>query len=115
MKKQRSIKVYEQGKMIYEGDDNRAYFEDYRKGAFGLSVPEWIKIVTYIVMLLIFLIKTDSRISRIEETQNIMARTIERLVDFSQNSDNWHSAKFQTLFKGGAPVNGYDNEGRRRN
>lgn len=110
----RYIIVMENGKKIYEGEDNRVYGRDYENKVFGiLKVEDVIKLVAYLCLLLGFLYKSDARITKVEESQTELIKITSHLVDFANNSDKWHSSVTGTNFNGGKP-DGYLNNKRAR-
>lgn len=104
--KDRDITVKESGKKIYEGRDRRYYSSDYKAPGFlGMGIADYIKLALYIGGVVVFLVKADQRLSSVETNQLKMVSTVERLVDWTQNSDSWNTLQYNTKFKNGQPEN----------
>lgn len=102
----RHIKVYEGTKVIYEGEDKRTYDKDYQRlTLFGLPIMDTVKLVAYLVMLVVFLVKTDGRLTKVEESQALLINMNKQFVEYQQNADAWHSSVLGTQFKNGKPLN----------
>lgn len=104
--KKRTITVVEDGKELYKGIDKRTYNQDYPKMTIlGMPLMDVIKISLYIGGAVIFLVKADQRLNNVESNQVKTSAVLERLIEWTQNSDSWNSAQFGTPFKDGKPLN----------
>ena len=102
----RHIKVFDGSKLIYEGEDKRTYDQDYQKlKMFGLPIMDAVKMIAYLVMLIVFLVKTDNRLTKVEESHEILIKMSQQFIEYEQNSDAWHSSVLGTQFKSGKPLN----------
>lgn len=96
----RTIVVKEDGKVIYEGPDNRdaqkiAYLEP--RKSFGLSADTWVKIAGFLLAVVLFYYRTD-------DFMKAQTKINDYLVTFTKNSDGYHSAKTGMQFEQGKPV-----------
>lgn len=95
----------ESGKKLYQGEDRRLYGEDYTPKIFGMSFMDTIKIVLYIVGATSFFMTIKFEINNMKEIQIQQNIILTKLVQWTENSDNWNSAQFGTTFKDGKPLN----------
>lgn len=105
IKKNRIITVVENGKQLYKGPDKRAYDQDYKPRIMGMPIMDFIKISLYVGGAIIFLVKADQRLNSVESSSLKITSVLERLIEWTQNSDNWNSAQYGTTFKDGRPIN----------
>lgn len=71
----------------------------------GFTVADLIKLGLQVVMLVIFLVRTDARISTQENLTKELNSRQTILFDFMRDSDAWHSAVLGTQFYQGKPLN----------
>lgn len=64
-----------------------------------LRPADFIHVGTVAVALIVFVVKTDQRISNLEKATSY-------LTDFAEASDGYHSALTGVQFKGGRPIDG---------
>lgn len=72
---------------------------------YGFGVKDLIKVVVYGVALIAFLVRSDMRITKVEESFSMLVKSNTILTEFMIDSDAYHSSVLGTQFKGGKPVN----------
>lgn len=102
----RIIRVEDEGKLVYEGEDKRFYDRDYKKGLLGIPFGDWIKISLTIFGIITFMIKDNIRIGALEEGQKKLTEISQSVQSYMESSDGWNSSMYGTQFKGGRPIDG---------
>ncbi len=98
----RTIKVFENGKEVYNGPENRHVSNTAIITApkfFGLGLETWVKVVGFIIAAALFWYRTENFMTS-------QLKINEYLVTFTSNSDSYNSARYGQVFKQGAP-NGF--------
>lgn len=103
-KKKRIITVEENGQVLYKGEDKRFYNQDYMRCALGIPIIDWIKVGIYVIGVVVVLVRYDVRLTASERTQEKTTEIVERLVQYTENSDGYHSAATGQLFANGKPT-----------
>lgn len=98
MSQKRTIEVRDENNtLIYKGDDNRLYGNDYPKCALGIPISDWMKtggiIVSFIVMFTTMQIDLTS-----------IKGSCAKFETYIENHDDWDSAYFHVRFKEGEPL-----------
>lgn len=105
---ERKIIVTEDGKKIYEGPEQRhatltAMAQSTR--ALGLSLDTWIKLAGFIIAATIFFTQTN-------DFMRAQVNINKYVLDFTKNSDSYHSAQTGRVFAQGKPTDTYFMRGR---
>jgi len=72
---------------------------------YGFAMKDFIQFTIYGIGLIVFLVKTDMRVTKVEESYAMLVQNSKILTEFMIDSDAYHSAVLATQFKGGKPVN----------
>ncbi len=72
---------------------------------YGFEMKDIIQFAVYGVALIVFLVKSDMRITTVEKSFEMLVRSNTILTEFMIDSDAYHSSVLGTQFKGGKPVN----------
>lgn len=101
----RTIKIEEDGKVVYEGPENRTnYQKEAKKKFLDLTLGDLLKMMFYAGMLIVFLTKADQRLKAIEANQQIFFEMTKSFTEYIKASDNYHSAVTGIEFIGGRPI-----------
>lgn len=96
--KKRTIEVRdENNKVVYKGDDNRLYGNDYPKCLVGIPISDWMKTGSVIVAFIVMFTTMRLDLGNIKVSCNKFEAYIE-------NHDDWDSAFFHVRFKDGEPL-----------
>lgn len=103
MERKRKLIIKEGDRVVYEGEELLSYYDRNNSPKdkpviFGMfSIKEFITACSYMVVFAVFLLKTDQRIT-------LMEQNIKMFTEFVQNSDNYHATVLGTQFRNGKPI-----------
>lgn len=106
--KNKKIEIFEDGQRVFSGDDRRGMTMYPLKTYYGLTVRDIVFIVSGIIWLVVFSMKTDRRIIVMEDAMLQLNKHAAYAAKFFENSDSFHGQVMDTTFEQGRPNTTYN-------